>query len=189
MLQRAEGGGKIFNMILKHFKIYHDEISLEFYTDILPQTKNIFEMEAGPNLSLLHEFIKNASSYSVKKPVLVYDEEAGAVHTSGDFVEGGYLNLGFKKKLNLKFECQSKEDMFVNLVIPLEKHKKGLGVIFQKVCENGVFPKYGFAGLIFTIIGGFFGLVFSWKIWAMLGFAVGLWWFMKKEKKVDFLFF
>lgn len=175
---------KVFDMIVKHFKIYHDEISLEFFTEILPQTRRIFEMEAGPNIGLMNEFIRNASTYDVHRPVFILDEEVGKLETSGNFVQGGKLALGFKKKLNIKFICTSKQDLFVNMVIPLANQAKGVGVIFQKVCENGVLPRFGFIGTIFNFIWTFLGLIFSLKFIILVLFVFGFFYFMNKERNV-----
>lgn len=189
MFQRAENKGIIFDMVVKHFKIHNKKVKFDFYTEILPQTKRIFEMEAGPNLGLLAEFMKNSSEYKIEKPVFVYDEEAGGVVSSGDFANGGILNLGYKRTLDLEFECKSNEDLFVNMVIPLSKHKRGVSVIFEKICDKGVFSNSGFFASIVGFFGLIFGIVFSVKFVIMLGFAFGLYYFMKREKIVKKLIY
>jgi len=193
---KPKNKNKLFDIISRHIRINSDVIELEFYTAISPTLKRVFELDAGPNVKYLGELINNASTYEVGVPFISYDETLGEIVKAGDFSVGGVIGASTRRRINLKMKCTGKEDLFVNLVLPLAKERKNsLGVLFQRVCTSGWtkhLPSpnpFSLIGWIFSFIGGLIGFIFSFRFLLFLGFAYALYYYIQREKIVSFWIF
>jgi hypothetical protein len=193
MYKKPKQGSKLFDIVSRHYPIHSDKIVLEFYTEITPYLKKVFELDAGKNMNYYSELIKNASNFEVKVPFISYDETLGEIAKTGDFAVGGVVNSQTKRILELELKCTGKEDMFVNLILTLSNERKNsLGILFQRVCTSGWgrgAPGSGGFGLfswIFGLIAGLIGFVFSFRFLVLLGFCYAVYYYVQKEKLVSF---
>lgn len=84
----------------------------------------------------LEELKAEASLYKIDSPIVNFDHTLLKVDVRGDLLMGGIATDKEYRTLSLAVECKTREDGFIEIIIPLTKSGKTVNVMLSKNCDG-----------------------------------------------------
>jgi len=162
------------------------------YTSIDDVNSRIFEMEAGPDIKMLHELYYNATHYTLTPPSIIYDETIATIGLSGEAMSGATITNHTKVRLSLKIKCDASEELFFNVIWPMSDGRS-LVQVFTKDCKavvtGGKSGKLSLLKILFSPVIILFNIICSYTFFMLLFAILGYFFYKGQQENTINVFF